>query len=543
MNSMTMQRFILTGALLCVGAPLGSAPLGAQSVGQQKTDSLVLAADEAARASNHREAIRMYELALRADPTMREQLLAKLGRQYLRSGESATAAQLLGEWVTLHPGDCELRRDAALALTWQGALPRAVRAWQAFGTRCPASKDDAALGLAQVQRWGNYPRAALRTYTVQRANTDTALRLRAALGQGFTLLDLGQPRAAEAVFDSLAAAKQTGIDVVEGRARVAWDLGQRIKAIHLLEQAKSANAWNRSLGDLDRALRAEDNVSATPVARGFRDRDGTSYRAYEVTTGVGTGGSSTLSATARRAELRGGAAVLASDEGSLSWRARPHRAFALSAEAGVRRWSVIDRTDPFGEATLTVLPGDMQRIDLTYARLVVTDNVAAINSGLAGNYVSAGYSHPLGTHTSLALSADATRWTAGNTRTRVRSTLSRRFEGTPSVTLEWPTAVQLYDTPFVFGFFSPRTYVETGPALSGSRRLARAWTAFAYGRAGALRETGGTWQPLGMVRGGIERDLASHLGLRADGSWTNSNLAGASGFERTALSLQLTARW
>ena len=211
--------------------------------------------------------------------------------------------------------------------------------------------------------------------------------------------------------------------------------------------------------------------------------------------------------------------------------------------AGVRRWSVIDRTDPFGEATLTVLPGDMQRIDLTYARLVVTDNVAAINSGLAGNYVSAGYSHPLGTHTSLALSADATRWTAGNTRTRVRSTLSRRFEGTPSVTLEWPTAVQLYDAPFVFGFFSPRTYVETGPALSGSRRLARAWTAFAYGRAGALRETGGTWQPLGMVRGGIERDLASHLGLRADGSWTNSNLAGASGFERTALSLQLTARW
>jgi hypothetical protein len=116
------------------------------------------------------------------------------------------------------------------------------------------------------------------------------------------------------------------------------------------------------------------------------------------------------------------------------------------------------------------------------------------------------------------------------------------FEGVPMVTLEWPTTYQHYDEPFDFRFFSPEQYVETGPAVNVSKRVASKWYLSAYARGGALRESGSDWQPLGMGRASVERDVTSHWGVRLDGGWSNSNLAGSSGFQRTSLSLGVTVR-
>lgn len=518
-------------------------PAAAQTTGASGADSLVLAGDVAARASNHREAIKWYELAVRRDSALYGPLLAKLGRQYLWADKSSTAARMLGAYLRANPTDCEVRRDAALALSWKGALDDAQQAWRELGVRCPSLTGDARLGEAQVLRWANQPRAAASRYRSQLGHPDASVRRRAALGLGYAYLDLGQPRVARTVFDSLLRAGDASSDAFEGRARASWDLGQRTAAHAILAQAQAADVFTKSLSTLDALLAVEDNASVSPTVRGFRDRDRTNYRAYELTTAVGGGNSLNMNATARRAELRGQGALLQSDEGSLAWRARPHAAVAVAMEAGVRSWDAIDRTDGFGEVTLTVLPNDAQRVDMSAARLLVTDNVAAVNAGLAGSFASVGVTQRLGTHTAVALSADRTRWSTGNTRVRYRGTLTRRFDGVPSVTLEWPTVVQQYDAPFAFGFFSPDLYVETGPALIVYRRLQRVWHLSAYGRAGTLRETGGDWQPLALTRVSLEREVARHWGVRADGSWTNSNLAGSAGFQRTALSLQITARW
>jgi hypothetical protein len=112
----------------------------------------------------------------------------------------------------------------------------------------------------------------------------------------------------------------------------------------------------------------------------------------------------------------------------------------------------------------------------------------------------------------------------------------------PIVTLEWPTTYQRYDTPFAFRFFSPKEYVETGPALNVYKRMARMWYISAYARGGVLRETGRAWQPLGIGRASVERDVSSHWGLRIDGGWSNSNLAGSAGFQRTTLGVGVTIR-
>ena len=209
----------------------------------------------------------------------------------------------------------------------------------------------------------------------------------------------------------------------------------------------------------------------------------------------------------------------------------------------MRRWSSLDREDGFGEATLTIRPTDRQRFDVTAARVLVTDNVDAVTNGLAGQFASAGVSQRFGTHTTISASGDGTRWNTGNTRFRARGTIARRFDGVPSVTLEWPTVLQYYDEAFEFNFFSPEKYLETGPALNVYKRAKRVWHISAYGRAGTLRETGGSWQPLGAARFSLEREVVRHWGMRGDLGWTNSNLAGTAGFQRTALALQITGRW
>lgn len=535
-------RAVGLGLLLAVAAT--AAP--AQTVASSRlsgADSLLEAGDLAARASKHREAIRWYTLALQRDTALHVPLLARMGRQYLWADDAATAARLLDAYVRERPDDCEVRRDAALALSWQGALDDARTAWEELSRRCRTSAADALLGQAMVTRWANQPRDALRLYRQAAAAGDLPERQRAAIGTGFTYLDLGEPRRARAVFDSLQSAGDRSAESFEGRARSAWDLGHRGHAREVLASARSQSVWNRTLGTLDDQLQREDNPGAAPAVRGFRDRDGTTYRALEVSLGAGVGGAGTTNATVRRTELRNDSTTLESNEGSVAWRARPHAAVAFSVEGGVRQWSAIDRTDGYGEATITLLPTDRQRFDMTAARLLVTDNVSAVTSGLAGQFASAGISQRLGTHTTVSASGDGTWWNTGNTRWRARATVTRRLDGVPSLWIEWPTVVQLYDEPFAFNFFSPEHYVETGPALSAYKRYHRVWHLSAYGRGGALRETGGSWQPLGAARFSLEREVVRHWGVRGDASWTNSNLAGSAGFQRTALALQITGRW
>ncbi len=118
-----------------------------------------------------------------------------------------------------------------------------------------------------------------------------------------------------------------------------------------------------------------------------------------------------------------------------------------------------------------------------------------------------------------------------------------RFEGVPRVTIEWPSLYMRYDRGFAFNLFSPRRYVETGPAINVYRRFARYWNAAAYVRVGLQEEEALGWKNLAVVRLSLERDLHDVWALGGTLSWSNSNLASSTGFRRTAGSLNLIRRY
>jgi len=527
--------------LIATSAVVVPATLLAQDA-RTVADSLVHAGDIAARESKPYEAIAAYERAIVLDRYRRLPLLPRLGRQYLWSDRPNQAVELFREYLALHPRACETQLDLGLALSWASQLEAARVAYDSVAANCVYERGAARLGAARVLRWGNHFAASERRYREIQADGSDLDREQAAIGIAYVRLAQSRPRAALALADSMIATGSNDRSLVEARVMALADLGALGAAVDLVHAEREAGRGSASMDRLARGWEERARTSFAAGARGFRDHDGTSYRAAELASGAAPLTLGAVRVAGRGAELRGDGVALRSREVETSLDLRLAPAVALSARAGLSAYDDIAFSPWDGEVNVAWLPGDRHRLDVAAARVIISDNVAAIQNRLTGTFGSVGISERLTSGLSLAVSADATRWSEDNTRLRVRVTPRWSFEGVPIFTLEWPTTYQHYDAPFDFRFFSPEQYIETGPAVNVSKRVARVWYLSAYARGGALRETGSEWQPLGMGRASVERDVASHWGVRLDGGWSNSNLTGSAGFQRTSLSLGVTIR-
>ena len=542
---MIVLRFpsVLSRALTVVAiSAVLSSVAHAQDDARARADSLVRVGDAAANESRHRTAIEAYEQAIALDSARRTSLLPRLGRQYLWSDEPRQAVRLFGEYLTAHPTSCETKLDLGLAHSWADALDEARATYDDVAAACLYERGEARLGAARVLRWGNRLSAAERRYRTVMADGTDRDREQAAIGLAYVYLARAEPRAALALGDSLERSGSRDPSLAEARAMALADLGALGTAV---ASARAARAEGRGSASLDRlavSYRERARASISAGARGFRDRDGTTYRAADVASAAAPLAVGTMRIAARAAELRKDGVVLESREAEASLDSRLARSLAISARGGIRSYEANDFTPWEGEVNLAWLPADHHRVDLTAARIMLGDNMAAIQEKLVGTFASAGITERLTSSFSVAVSGDVTDWSTGNRRTRLRATPRLSLEGVPAVTLEWPTTWQRYDEPFDFLLFSPRAYVETGPALSVYRRVASVWYLSAYGRVGRLRESGQDWQALGIARASVERDIRSHWGIRIDGAWSNSNLAGSAGFQRTMAGASLTIR-
>jgi len=532
---------VRTARLLAATALVVPATLLSQDA-RTVADSLVHAADVAAYQSKPYEAIAAYERAIALDRYLRLPLLPRLGRQYLWSDRPKQAAQLFSEYLELHPRACETQLDLGLALSWANELDAARVAYDSVAAQCVYERGAARLGAARVLRWGNHFAESERRYRAIQADGSDLDREQAAIGLAYVRLAQGRPRAALALADSMIATGSNDRSLVEARAMALADLGALGAAVDLVHGEREAGRGSASMDRLAQGWEERARTSFALGTRGFRDHDGTSYRAAELASGAAPLALGKVRVTGRAAQLRGDGVELRSREVETALDLRPARAVALSARAGLSAYDDIAFSPWDGEINVAWLPSDRPRLDVAAAHVVITDNVAAIQNHLTGTFGSVGISERLTPGLSLAVSADATRWSEDNTRLRFRVTPRWSFEGVPIFTVEWPTTYQHYDAPFDFRFFSPEEYVETGPAVNVSKRVARVWYLSAYARGGALRETGSEWQPLGMGRASVERDVSSHWGVRLDGGWSNSNLTGSAGFQRTSLSLGVTIR-
>jgi len=532
---------VRTARLLAATALVVPATLLSQDA-RTVADSLVHAADVAAYQSKPYEAIAAYERAIALDRYLRLPLLPRLGRQYLWSDRPKQAAQLFSEYLELHPRACETQLDLGLALSWANELDAARVAYDSVAAQCVYERGAARLGAARVLRWGNHFAESERRYRAIQADGSDLDREQAAIGLAYVRLAQGRPRGALALADSMIATGSNDRSLVEARVMALADLGALGAAVDLVHGEREAGRGSASMDRLAQGWEERARTSFALGTRGFRDHDGTSYRAAELASGAAPLALGKVRVTGRAAQLRGDGVELRSREVETALDLRPARAVALSARAGLSAYDDIAFSPWDGEINVAWLPSDRHRLDVAAAHVVINDNVAAIQNHLTGTFGSVGISERLTPGLSLAVSADATRWSEDNTRLRFRVTPRWSFEGVPIFTVEWPTTYQHYDAPFDFRFFSPEEYVETGPAVNVSKRVARVWYLSAYARGGALRETGSEWQPLGMGRASVERDVSSHWGVRLDGGWSNSNLTGSAGFQRTSLSLGVTIR-
>lgn len=498
----------------------------------QDPASLLEAGAAAARAGRHAAAIEAWEKAIAASPELRPELLPSLARQYLWSEQSTRAVALLAEHLAAHPGDCAARNDYGLALAWSGRLDEAQEVYRAVAAGCPEQRIDALLREAMVFRWEDRPSRAEDRYRAVLADGPSR---DAELGLGYVDLMRDRNR------DALAAFRR--LDDAEGTALALTRLGDGEAAVEAIAAADVPGAaLSRDLQALRTHYEWLDRPAVEATVRAFRDADGTESWMVEGGGSVGW-------------DLRGRARLLAG-RSRLSAESRAIDGTGIRAE-GEHRWSpalaarltigVADYDTGWrpvsGEAHLIVTPSDDLRVDVTAARILVTDNLAAVDAELEGDFLSAGADVRVSDAVTLAAAVDRTSWSEGNRRWRVIASPRWQLEGRPRITLEWPTVLQRYDAPFAFGLFSPRRYVETGPGVNAYLRFARVWNASAYVRAGAQKESGRSWDPLGTVRLAVWRDLSDAWALRASAGWSSSNLAGPAGFERTSVSLDLIRKF
>jgi tetratricopeptide (TPR) repeat protein len=533
-------RAVAAGAVtaLMLMVPRASKGQGTREV----ADSLVEAGNLAARASKPRAAIAAYERAIVLDRDLRLSLLPRLGRQYLWSDRPRQAAQLFDEYLRVHPKSCETQLDLGLALSWANALDSARAVYDSVAELCLYERGAARLGAARVARWGNHFSEAERRYRAIQADGTDGDREQAAIGLAYIRLARAEPRRALSLADSLIASGSRDASLVEARVMALADLGAVGSAIEVVHAERAAGRGSASMDRLARTWEDRSRTSIVGGGRGFRDQDGTSYRAADLGSAAAPLTLGSVRVVARAAELRGDSAVLPSREAEMTLDLRLSPSIALSTRGGFRSYEDVGFSPWDGELNLAWLPGDHHRVDVTAARLIITDNVAAIEHRLVGTFGSIGVTERLTSSLAVALSADETHWSEGNNRLRVRATPRLSFEGVPSVTFEWPTTYQRYDTPFDFRFFSPQEYIETGPAMSVYQRVAPGWYVSAYVRNGAIRETGRSWQALAIGRASVEREVRSHWGMRVDAGWSNSNLAGSGGFRRASLTAGITIR-
>ena len=446
------------------------------------------------------------------------------------------AAVLFAIFLGAHASadDCRARNDRGRELAWSDRLDAALEEFRFVEEHCPELRNSARLRKALVLRWQDRPAAAQEAYEAVRAEGNEEERREAEIGLGYVDLIRDANRSALARFESLSFA--------DGRAIALYRLGRVAAAERILRETHEPS---RDLRDLREPVLTFDRPRVRARTWSFHDADDTDYEALQLGGSLGWRRSG-------RAEVAVGRSTLSRDQSldhsiDATWidlDAEHRWSDARAARVNLRRTSYEHWSPWSGEVDLVHTPSDVWRWDFAAARLLITDNAAAIENELTGTFVSAGFDRTTPEkRLTWSASADLTRWSPGNRRIRLRAAPRRILEGVPRITIEWPTLVQLYDEPFAFALWSPRKYVETGPGVNVYRRWRRKWNLSAYARAGVQRESDSSWQPLGVARLAVERDLREAWALAASLAWSNSNLASSGGFRRTSLQFELLRRF
>jgi poly-beta-1,6-N-acetyl-D-glucosamine synthase len=529
-----MQRWRIGRAATALALAL-LLPVGASG---QTADEWIGRGDVAASEDRHAEAIVAYERAVELEPSLRTPLLSKLGRQWLWSDDPERAVMLLREAIASGQTDCGVRSDYGLALTWSGRLNDAAAVYQEVIEECPEARGDTRLRLGLVKRWKDRPSAATEIYRKAMEEGSQEQQDAAVAGLAHVAMMRGHEREALMMFEEIDTPAGA-----EGATLALARLGENTAARERIGEIRTRDSLTGDLERLDQRLSSMNDPQLEAGGLLFDDADGTRFAERRLGGTIGWSLRGRGGISVARWDLEDDARELQADRVAISGEHRFSPAWAAVSNVALTDYEDPDWRPVTGELRLVHTPDDRTRWDFSVARLIIPDNVAATVNRLEGTYFSAGIDREISNGFAITLGADWTDWSAGNERFRVYGGPRLQLEGVPRVTIEWPTLLMFYDEGFRFGLFSPEEYIETGPGVNVYRRFSPQWSGSLYGRAGMQKEAGLSWEPIGIVRGVVERELLDAWAIRATAGWSNSNLASTSGFRRTTVTLDLIRRF
>jgi hypothetical protein len=504
-------------------------------VAQTRTaQDLINDGNVAAHNDDHWGAIRQYEQAIAADPSVRDSLLLNLGQQYLWADRAPIAAKLLGEYVQKHPAACSAKSTYALALSWSNQLSSADFEYREIANTCPDLRNDALLGAARTLRWRDRNSAAEKIYEQVLQTGNESQKNDAKLGLALVKLAHDQNRAARDDFRTLISQAKPDPSVVEGLAVSELHLGLPDQAQHDLAWGNQGGARSPQLDDLREHIKTINSPQIAPAFQFFHDADGTNYFGGEARSSFGLTKRSTMAAFFTESNLSRDAVSIDGRGGGLALDYRANETFALHTEGRYTQYDGLNFSPVTGEADAILTPTDQSRIDLSVARITIWDAPTALENHLAGTFGSIGVDQKITPQNQVTAGFSATGWNDGNRRLVFRLTPSHSFEGAPRFTLSLPMLYQGYDRGFTFGLFSPTSYTEITPALDIHFRRSRIWNFDLGGRLGGEKEAALEWKPLGAFHASVERDLKHGWGLQATVAHSSSNVASSTGFSRTS---------
>lgn len=521
---MTLVRAFVVAALL-LGAAMA-----------QEAEEWLERGHQAAARSEHLQAITNYEEALRRDSSLATPLAGRLGRQYLWAEQAERALPMLQQALAAEPGDCPLRLDYALALSWADRLSEARQAYADAQWMCPEQKLQAQLGEIRVLSWsGEWNRAERKYRDIQNPGT-AAQSLELIRAQ----IELARDdnRAAAIRLERLIAGGFKDPGAYEALAAARRRFGDEHLALQTLQQARTSGVDSPRFARFEAEVLRARRLTVEPRFTYFRDRDGTRFRQLEF--GVfDVLGNATVGVMVRHGQLSRSASTIApqrkidSQSATLSLEHRFTPTLALAGSATLTDFDQVRFRFPAGELNAIITPTDRLRFDVSAAGITIADAFVALDHHLSGRFLSAGGDWRFLHGSGINAATDVTHWSEGNRRTRIRLVAWHHLDDKPQLTISVPLMIQTYDHGFNFGLFSPKFYLELGPAVELKVSPKRHWELMASGRLGAQRESGLAWSPLGTLRFSVQRALDQHWGMSASFAHSSSNLASSTGFSRT----------
>jgi len=465
--------------------------------------------DEHASRDRPAEAIRAYQAAVAADPSLGPEIAPSLGAQLLWADRTAEALPVLEAAVARNPADRETRKLLALALRWSDRLDEAERLSRMTLAEEPGDLDERN-GLAVALLWQGRNREAAAEF--DRVLAERPDDIEALLGRSRARMELDLPEDAGGPAARAVEIDPKNREAAEQLARVRSRLRRYIEGeVRAYRDTDDLSLLDLSLGVHGRAARGLDLAVVGRELLFRQGSPGKDANIDQVDSANGTAGSVLL---AYRSEA----------------------SIAYRGSAGLSRYDVGNFHPWTGSAGVTFFRGDLWRFALDWERAPY-ETILSLQNQVTVDTVSAGVTRSFPWKTEVSASAALLFQHNRNVNGQATENSGERFEigfsrriylkgdgtrVTALARLSWLGFREDLDV----GAYDPLRQTVEEVGLEGRWAFRPRWEAFGTAMGGAQQEKGASGSPTYSLEAGVDREVGADGRITLGGFIADSGAAG-----------------